>query len=236
MSLHDSIRALASSLEIWLVVIPFAVYVGFFNSISSLLSQIMVPYGYSEDEAGIAGALLIVVGLVTAAVTAPVLDRTRALLTAIKIAVPIVALSYLAFVWMPATHSSGLAGPYVVLSILGAASFSLVPVAVEFLVELAHPVSPEVTSTLGWAAGQFLGGCFILISDALKAGPAANPPRQHGPRPSFHRRRQPGRHAPAPVSRLVRPIRQGSPQEDPVRRASDASRRDQRHRAGHCIV
>jgi MFS family permease len=134
----------------------------------------MEPYGYSETDAGIAGALLIVVGLVAAAITSPILDRTKRFLLAIKITVPILAASFLVFVFMPATR--GLAGPYVVLAVLGAASFSLVPVAVEFLVELTHPISPEVTSTLAWAGGQLLGGLFIVISDALKDGVGADPP------------------------------------------------------------
>lgn len=134
----------------------------------------MSPYGFDDTQSGIAGAVLIVVGLVSSAITSPILDRTKAFLLCIRIAVPLIGLSYLAFVWMPATRS--LAGPYVVLAILGAASFSLVPVATEFLVEMMHPVSPEVTSTLGWAGGQLLGALLIIISDALKAGPGADPP------------------------------------------------------------
>ncbi|KAI1387448.1 MFS general substrate transporter [Hypoxylon trugodes] len=172
-SLRSSLNLL-KSLEIWLILFPYSIYVGFFNSISSLLNQIMIPYGFSSDEAGIAGALLIVVGLVAAAITSPILDRTKAFLLFIKIAVPVIALSYLVFVWMPQTRN--LAGPYVILSLLGAASFGLVPVALEFLCELSHPVSPEVTSTVAWAGGQLFGGVFIVISDALKAGPDADPP------------------------------------------------------------
>lgn len=138
----------------------------------------MLPYGYSDDQAGIAGAVLIVVGLVSSAITSPILDRTKAFVLTFKICVPIIAVSYLAFVWMPETHDSGgLAGPYVVLAVLGAASFTLVPVAVEFLVEVTHPVSPEVTSTLSWSGGQLLGGIFIIISDALRAGDDSSPPR-----------------------------------------------------------
>ncbi|OTB09555.1 hypothetical protein M426DRAFT_50598 [Hypoxylon sp. CI-4A] len=173
MTLRESLRVF-QSVEVWLILIPYSVYVGFFNSISSLLNQIMLPYGFSSDDAGIAGALLIVVGLVAAAITSPILDRTKAFLLAIKIAVPIIGLSYLVFVWMPGTRD--IAGPYVVLSVLGAASFSLVPVALEFLCELSHPVSPEITSTIAWAGGQLLGGIFIIVSDALKAGPTADPP------------------------------------------------------------
>ncbi|KAI1758348.1 major facilitator superfamily domain-containing protein [Xylaria castorea] len=172
-SLRASLRLL-KSVELWLLLVPYAVYVGFFNSISSLLNQILVPYGFSSDDAGIAGAVLIVVGLVTSAVTSPVLDRTKAFVPAIKVVVPVIGLSYLAFVFVPPTRR--LAGPYAVLAVLGAASFSLVPVALEFLCELGHPMSPEVTSTIAWGGGQLLGGVFIVVSDALKAGPDADPP------------------------------------------------------------
>ncbi|KAI2633503.1 major facilitator superfamily domain-containing protein [Xylaria nigripes] len=172
-SLLSSLHLLKSP-EIWLIMIPYAVYVGFFNSISSLLNQILLPYGFSSDDAGIAGALLIVVGLVTSAVTSPILDRTKAFLLATRIAVPIIGLSYLAFIFMPLTRQ--LAGPYTVLAVLGAASFSLVPIALELLCELGYPMSPEVTSTIAWSGGQLLGGIFIIVSDALKAPPSAQPP------------------------------------------------------------
>jgi hypothetical protein len=150
-----------------MIMIPFAFYVGLFNNVSSLINQILQPYSFSENEAGIAGALLIVVGLVTSAVTSPIIDKTKTFLFAIKLQVPIIAIAYLAFTWAPQTRS--IAAPYAILSILGAASFSLVPVVLEYLIELTHPVSPEVTSTICWSGGQLLGGIFILASDALRA-------------------------------------------------------------------
>ncbi|CAK7565606.1 MAG: hypothetical protein SEPTF4163_003528 [Sporothrix epigloea] len=178
MALSASIRHVSRSVEFWLVFIPFAVYVGSFNSISSLLNQFMLPYGYTDDEAGIAGAVLIVVGLVSSAITSPILDRTKKFVVTTKVCVPVIALSYLVFIWMPQTHNSaGLAGPYFVLALMGAASFTLVPVAVEFLVEVTHPVSPEMTSTLSWSGGQLLGGIFIIVSDALRSNKDANPPQ-----------------------------------------------------------
>lgn len=134
----------------------------------------MKPYGFTDDEAGIGGAILIVVGLIAAAITSPILDRTKKYLLSVKIAIPIIGLSYLVFIWMPETRS--LPGPYIVLAILGGSCFCLVPVALEYLIELTHPLSPEVTSTIAWAGGQFLGAIFTIISDALKAGPNANPP------------------------------------------------------------
>lgn len=114
LSLAVSVRVLARSPEFWMLFVPYAVYVGFFNSISSLLNQVMQPYGFDDTESGLAGAVLIVVGLASSAVTSPILDRTKAFLRAIKLAVPAIGLCYLALVWMPATRA--LAGPYAVLA------------------------------------------------------------------------------------------------------------------------
>ena len=172
--LRQTLRLLSRNPTFWLLVLPYWVYVGFFNSISSLLTQMMTPYGFTETESGIAGALLILVGLVAAAVTSPIIDRTKAYLVFIKLLVPVIALSYVVFIWAPGTRS--IAAPYVILSVLGAASFSLVPIALEFLVEVTFPAGPEASSTICWTGGQLLGGIFILVSDALKAGKEADPP------------------------------------------------------------
>ncbi|EEY21939.1 conserved hypothetical protein [Verticillium alfalfae VaMs.102] len=156
--LMASLRTASRSLELWLLLIPFAFYVGFFNSCSSLLNQMLNPYGLSDDEAGIGGALLIVVGLVVAAITSPILDRAKACVQYIKDA--------RASQGRPTSSSSS-----------GAASFTLVPVAPRApLRDEPPPSAPEVTSVIAWAGGQLLGGCFILISDALQAGPEADPP------------------------------------------------------------
>jgi FLVCR family MFS transporter 7 len=150
-----------------MIMIPFTFYVALFNSISSLINQMLQPYSFSESDAGIAGALLIVVGLVSSAIISPLIDRTKSFLLAIKIQVPIIGLAYLAFTFAPQTRS--LPAPYAILSILGAASFSLLPVVLEYVIEITHPVSPEVTSTICWTGGQLLGGIFIISSDALRA-------------------------------------------------------------------
>ena len=159
-------HTLSRSLEFHLIAIPFMIYVGFFNAFSSLTNQILSPYGFSEDEAGIAGAILIVVGLITAAITSPIMDRTRRYTLYIRLAVPLIAICYLIFVFVPPTRS--LAFVYVICALLGASSFGLVPVALEFLVEIHYPTGPELGSSLCWCGGQLFGGIFIVVMDALK--------------------------------------------------------------------
>lgn len=75
---------------------------------------------------------------------------------------------YLAFIWAPA---SGIVAVYMILAILGAASFALVPIVLEFMCEITHPISPEITSTICWTGGQLLGGVFIVLSGPLTDGP-----------------------------------------------------------------
>lgn len=127
----------------------------------------MEPYGYSSDDAGIDGAILIVVGLVFSAIMSPILDRTHSFVLVIRIQVPIIAICYICLIFTQ-TESKQLVGPYVVSGVLGAASFSLLPIALEWVQEQVFPVSPELTSSILWSGGNCVGGIFIVIMDALK--------------------------------------------------------------------
>ena len=105
----------------------------------------------------------------------PLVDRNpRRSLTVLKFQVPLLALAFLTFIWIP--QARNVAAPYFLCSVLGACAFSLMPIALETLAEATHPVSPEITSVTCWFGGSLLGACFLLIMDALKAGQVANPP------------------------------------------------------------
>ncbi|RLL97126.1 hypothetical protein CFD26_101110 [Aspergillus turcosus] len=174
--LRPALLQLLKTLEFWLIFVPFSVYVGFFNSISSLLNQILEPYGFSETDAGIAGGILIIVGLISSAIISPITDRFKHYLGTIRILVPIVAICYIALIFTPSSPA-GIAPAYVVCALLGASSFGLLPVVLEYLVEITYPFSPEIGSTICWTGGQLLGAAFILIQDALKASNTASPPQ-----------------------------------------------------------
>ncbi|KAI5264526.1 MFS general substrate transporter [Aureobasidium subglaciale] len=173
LNVSESIQSLKRNKPFFLILTAFGVYVGFFNAVSSLINQIFEPYGFSETEAGIAGALLIVVGLVASAIVSPLVDRTKQYLLTIKLLVPLIAIGYLLLIFVPETRT--VIGPYFVCALLGAASFSLLPCALEYLVEITYPASPEVSSTICWAGGQLLGAIFIIIMDALKGGVSGEP-------------------------------------------------------------
>ena len=174
-SLASTIKStLVKNPSFHLLTASFTVYVSLFNALSSLLTPLLTPYAFSETQSGIAGGLLILIGLVSSAITSPILDRYNEKpwlrLLVIKTLVPTVALAYLAFIFAPGTVGNGRGGVapvYVISSILGAASFSLVPIALEFLVDVTYPAGAEFSSTIAWAGGQLFGGIFIIVAGKL---------------------------------------------------------------------
>jgi len=86
-------------------------------------------------------------------------------LIAIKVVVPIIGVCYLVFIWIP---GKSIIAAYIVLGVLGATSFTLLPVTLEWLADDTQPASPEVSSTLCWMGGQLCGVLFTLIMQSLK--------------------------------------------------------------------
>lgn len=176
MELTESLKLLLTNPVFLCVFAMFSVYVGFFNAFSTYIYQIIGPYGYSSNEAGIAGAILIVCGIVFAAVMSPIVDRTHRFMLVIRIQVPFIAACYIGTIFM-ATESQQLVGPYLVCALLGAISFSLLPVFLEWNQEQTSPVDPGVSSSLLWIGGQFWGAIFIIVMNALRYPPdQGNPP------------------------------------------------------------
>lgn len=106
---------------------------------------------------------------------APITDRWKHYLGSIRILVPIIVASYIGLIFAPSS-SAGIGPMYAVMALMGASSFALLPIVLEYLVEITYPFSPEIGSTICWTGGQLLGACFILIQDALKDGEDASPP------------------------------------------------------------
>ena len=66
--LRDESSTLFNNRNYIVLFIAFSIGVGFFNSLLTLLDQIVAPHGYSNDDAGTFGAVFIALGLVGAGV------------------------------------------------------------------------------------------------------------------------------------------------------------------------
>ncbi|KAG8688713.1 hypothetical protein FRC08_011298 [Ceratobasidium sp. 394] len=162
-------------LDMAIITLLFGVLVGAFDAFSILINQIFAPHGYSSDASGIFGGVLILAGLIGAAVTSPIFDRylTHHLALASKILIPLLAGSYIGLIWDVRANND--AGIYVLMVVIGVSSFTLLPISLEIGCEVTR--SAETSSAVLWFAGNLLSVVFVLSMDALRDdSPGANPP------------------------------------------------------------
>ncbi|KAG5647055.1 hypothetical protein DXG03_001425 [Asterophora parasitica] len=132
------------------------------------------PVGYTADQSGFLGACLLLTGIVSAIVTAPLFDRvfTHRLAITSKTLVPMVGAGWLSLIWAVRPHN--LAGLFAIMTILGVCSVTMLPVGLELGCELTR--NANASSAALWFCGNLFGVIFVLSEGALRASPSANPP------------------------------------------------------------
>lgn len=96
MSFGQSLRDLFTNWNFLIIMFSFGILCGLASSITSLLAQIVFPYGINNDDAGYLNAAFIVAGLVGAIITGIFIDKTGRHKLTIKIYVPIIGAFYVA--------------------------------------------------------------------------------------------------------------------------------------------
>ncbi|THU99971.1 MFS general substrate transporter [Dendrothele bispora CBS 962.96] len=161
-------------LDFLIIALIFGTLVGATNTFSILTSQIMEPVGYSSDTSGLMGACLLLTGLVAAVITAPLFDRvfTHHLALTAKILVPILGAAWLSLIWAAKPNNTG--GLFAIMTIIGVTALTMLPVGLELGCDLTQ--NAEGSSSILWFMGNLMGFIFVLVENALRAGPDANPP------------------------------------------------------------
>ncbi|KIY74287.1 MFS general substrate transporter [Cylindrobasidium torrendii FP15055 ss-10] len=161
-------------IDFGLLWICFATLSGTTTAFSVLTNQIMEPYGYSSDTAGLLGATLLLAGIVAAVITAPLFDLvlTRHLTYSAKIAIPSIAVCWLAMIW--AVKRDNEAGLFVLMAVTGVFSIAMMPVGLELACELTR--NADGSSSLLWFGTNLFCIIFVLSEGALRADASADPP------------------------------------------------------------
>jgi hypothetical protein len=87
-------RTLFSSINFWYLTIIFCMIMGLETSVLTLLTPIMLPYGYTNNQAGIAGFVRLFSGFVAGTITGPLIDKTGQHLLILRLFVPLLCLTY----------------------------------------------------------------------------------------------------------------------------------------------
>ncbi|KAI9251327.1 major facilitator superfamily domain-containing protein [Helicostylum pulchrum] len=166
-SFGQSLRELASNWNYLVIMVSFGILCGLASAFTSILTQIVAPYGINADDAGFLGAAFIIAGLVGAIVTGIFIDKTGRHKLVMKVYVPIDGALYLAFYFV-VVKELGYDAMMAICVLLGFFTFSLLPVCLELSVESSYPISESISSSLLWMCSQVLGLVILSVMDALR--------------------------------------------------------------------
>ncbi|KAJ6577555.1 major facilitator superfamily domain-containing protein, partial [Mycena capillaripes] len=170
----ESRMELRERIDFAVLLLLFGTLVASANAFALLSGQILAPQGYSDHDAGLMGATLLLCGIAAAIVTAPLFDRvfTSHLARTMKILVPIVAGGWFSLIWVVRPHNA--AALFVIMAIIGASSLTLLPVALELGCEVTR--NAQGSSALLWFTVNLFEITFVQAQGALRAGSDGHPP------------------------------------------------------------
>lgn len=154
------LKSLASNRQFWVLMFGVGMGLGLFNAVTTLIGQLVRPAGYTKDDAGNFGALLIGCGLVGAAVVGPIMDKTKAFNALLKAGL-IAAMSGTCFMLLSLRpgHSAQVCASF---GVLGFVMLPLLPVCMACAAECTYPVSEDASSGAMLFAGNIVG--IVMIS------------------------------------------------------------------------
>lgn len=151
-----------------LLLFGFGLGLGFFNSLLTVLGQLLTPCDYSDAEAGTLGAIFLGAGLVGALAAGLMLDATHQYGRCLKVG--FAGAWFAAILFVCALRPENFTWLAVCFALLGFLMLPLLPVSVENAVEITWPTVPEFLSSgvllcVGNLLGIPLAALFSLTID-----------------------------------------------------------------------
>jgi cyanate permease len=162
--MFDGLRHMIKQKDFILLMVIFFIGLGMFNGVTTWIEEIVGPRGFSTAQAGLAGGLMLIGGIVGAVVIPLVSDSTRRrkpyIILALAGLLPgLVGLTF-ATSWWLLLASAFLFGMFLL---------SAGPIGFQFGAEITLPAPEGTSNTLLIVMGQISGIVFIFGMDAFKA-------------------------------------------------------------------
>ncbi|EDO47643.1 predicted protein, partial [Nematostella vectensis] len=135
-----------------ILMVAFGGGIGLFSCLSTLLQQVICPHGYTDTQAGVAGAVLIGTGLVGGAITGSYVDATKKFEATAKVSYGFAAIACIFFA-LASRENHHVAEVMITSAVFGFFAFSLMPVCLELGVECTYPAAEATSAGLQWIFG-----------------------------------------------------------------------------------
>ncbi len=160
----DGLRQILRQKDFLVLLAVFFVGLGVFNAVTTWIEDIVRPRGFSITQAGVAGGLMIVGGIIGAVILPSLSDRSRRRVPFLVLAL-IGATLGLIGVTFAARYPLLLAAAFV----MGFSLLSAGPIGFQYGAEITYPAPEGTSNGLILLAGQISGIAFILGMDSFKS-------------------------------------------------------------------
>ncbi len=163
-SVAAGLRQLLRQKQMLMLLLLFFIGLGIFNAVTTWIEEILGPRGFSADQAGVAGALMMIGGIIGASILPPLSDRAGKrvpfLIAATLLAVPgLIGLTF------ASNYPLLLASSF----LLGFASMSAGPIGFQYGAEIGHPAPESTSQGIIMVSGQISGAIFIYAMHAFRS-------------------------------------------------------------------
>lgn len=149
-------------MTLWLA---FSLLLGIFNSLLTLVNQVVKPWGYSNNDASYAGMALIIAGLLGAVVCSVVMERTKAYLTIVRCG--FFACFFSTIVLISMLKPENLAGLLLGWALVGFCLLPMLPACFELIAEITYPITSDISVGLLLVGGNVLGIPLVYVLESL---------------------------------------------------------------------
>ncbi|KAI8053570.1 major facilitator superfamily domain-containing protein [Thamnidium elegans] len=170
----QGVKIISRNFQFWSVAVVAASTIGMVFSVSVLIIEAITPYGYTDQEAGLCAAIVVISGCIGGGMTGYWLGKSPQHYMLIRTFTPLIIFTYVMFIFnlMPNSFPTVLT----VCILNGLFSYALFPVYLELSSEITYPVSESIGSCIIWSMCTTFMFAFSILIDALKASPDATPP------------------------------------------------------------
>ncbi len=161
--MFDGLKQALRKRDFVLLMLIFFIGLGIFNAVTTWIEEILRPRGFTAIDAGNAGGLMILGGVVGAVVLPILSDRYRRRVPFIVVAIAGATVGLAGVTFATSTLMLMLSS-----SVLGFFLLSSGPIGFQYGAEIARPTPEGTSNGMLLLMGQVSGIAFILAMDALK--------------------------------------------------------------------
>ncbi|MEI7663269.1 MAG: MFS transporter, partial [Bacteroidota bacterium] len=161
---YEGLKSMLQKKNYLLLLVIFFIGLGVFNAVATWIEEIVRPRGFTITQAGVAGGLMILGGLVGAVILSWLSDHYRRRVPFILMALSVSCIG-LAGITFATNYQVLLASSFV----MGFFLLSAGPIGFQYGAEIAYPAPEGTSNGLLLLMGQISGIIFILGMDQFKS-------------------------------------------------------------------